>query len=288
MPKAWRDLNLDERLGLALEFLKLTKSRPDLSVGNLRKEFATAHDLKASTVRLIDDLLWFSGFTKTAYRGIPPRPYRELTPEGEARVRENSFTVFHLPTFPEWVRDTFLTRLPPPPPGAVLKFVHGDFTFWVESDWKHRVYVEGPDQKLLPWQSPLDPAHMSRYGVVIPSDTMLYSVKHRAMAFIDATGTAGKVRNLVGYRFVPMDSSAIAARAAAGRPLARDRHFIVDPQGRVKVWRISQPSPGRSRYCVDFSSVPGFPSVIDVAYAKKMLEEKVPKGNTSMVPAVWS
>ena len=297
MPRSWRDLSTAERFALALEFLRLVRDHPDLPVGRLRGELARAHDLRPATAEHIDGLLWFSGFIATEYRGVPPRPYRVLTPEGLARVQEGTFDARHLPPFPEWVARSFFAPTAAPP-AQVLKFVHGDFAFWIEPNWKYKVYVEGPalrpDETVQPWQVPLDPSELAKYGVVIPPDTSLFAIKNRALILLDTMEVqraAGVTRmyHLVGYRRVPMSDDAIAARLAAGRPPPKyTKHFILDPRGMVRVSDIACPVPNRRRFCVDFGSVPGMPATIDTAYFKGVLDSKAPNGRASLVPSVWS
>jgi len=292
MPRKWIELYPDERLRLCLEFLRLVASRPDLPVGRLREEFAKAHDLTHHAARHIDDILWFSGFITTAYRGIPPRSYRELTPEGRARVEEGVLELRHFEDAPEWVRRSLLWPPRPPVAPQVLRFDHGDFSFWVERDWGYRVYVEGPLRFLHPWQAEFDPDHMRGHGATVPRDTMLYSVKNRAVALLDAMGVqeaagARRMYQLLGYRWVAMDDRAIAARAAYGVVPSRKRHFIIDPDGKVRVWRLPYLAPDRGRYCVDLTAVAGLPPQIDLVKGKTSLDARVPAGRARFVSKVW-
>jgi len=290
MPRKWIELYLDERLRLCLEFLKTVGSRPDLPVGKLREEFARAHDLTYHTARHIDEILWFSDFITTVYRGIPPRPYRELTPEGRARVEEGVLEFRHFKDAPEWVKRSLLW--PPKPAPLVLRFDHGDFSFWVERDWGRKVYVEGPFRFLRDWQAEFDPDYMRQRGAVVPRDTMLYSVKNRAVSMLDAMGVqeaarARRMYQLLGYRWVAMDDRAIAARAAYGVVPSRKRHFIIDPDGRVRVWRLPYLAPDRGRYCVDLTAIKSLPPRVNLVKGKIMLDERVPAGKAKFVSKVW-
>jgi hypothetical protein len=295
MPRKWSELYLRERLDLLLRFLEMVDKRPDLTVGGLREEFARTYDLSPEAARHMDDILWFSGFITTAYRGVPPRPYRVLTPEGSARLSERSLEFRHFDLAPEWVRRS-LRRAPKIPVAPqVLRFDHGDFTFWIERDWDYKVYVEGPYELLQPWQTRLDPDYMRLHGVIIPRDTMLYSIKNRTTALLDTIGiqeAANRTRmyQLLGYRWVPWNPEYETARIMADRPQSRKkgRFFIIDPDGKVRVWRLPYLAPGRSRYCVDLSAVPGLPPQIDLVKGKTRLDERVPAGRALFVARIWS
>jgi len=284
-PRRWREIPKAERARLLVEFLRLAKERPDLTIGQLRREAQARFGISEHAAVWLDDLAWFGGLARTVYRGVPPRPHRALTPEGERALARGFLVPQDLEAAPRWARRA--VEVPPPPAARVVRFSIDGWRFWLEEGWRRRLYVEGPRDYVEAQAPVLTPGWLSMHGVSPANTGTPYAVKLRAMVFLNCCGVPElaarrRMEDIVGYKFIPME------RPWTKPELARPRHLIRDPGGRVAVRKLPSPLPDRDRWEVDLSAFPELPDAVDLRKVLDSLTLRAPRGTQAVVPQVWS
>jgi hypothetical protein len=293
VPAVWSELSPPRRLKILYELLKKIEEtrgeRTSVLVGWLMRTY----DLKESAATRVLDLAWFSGMVRTEWRGFPARAYLVLTDFGRDVLSKGRADLSDIDKAElDWLSRSVRRWKPVGPPRVCYVRVK-DFEFWVSRDWNFRVYVETPSRWMETWQVPYDATLLSHYGIAVPSDDRVWSVKGRAGILVATHIAQVSVNRLLGYAWVPMTMSAKQARESAGRPLARYRWQVKDPGGRVRVTVVGGAPPGRERWEVDFTHVREYlPPHVDVDMLKDDVEELkktkpgVPR-EAKVVSSVW-
>jgi hypothetical protein len=294
MPAIWSELSPSRRLEILYELLKTIQERQGERTAVLLDWLKKTYDLKESAARKVLDVAWFAGMVKTEWRGFPARPYLVLTDFGVAILLKGKADLSDIDRAGlDWLSRSIRRWKPVGPPQFCYVRVK-DFEFWVGSDWKFCVYVETPKSWMKTWQVPYDPNLLRAFGVAVPSDHRIWSVRDRAAILVATHIAQISVNRLLGYKWIPMTDTARTARIAGGRPLKRYRWCVKDPDWNVKVSLVGGAPPGRERWEVDFSAVSEYlPRYVDIHLLKSSVEElKVEKPTipreAEIVPSVWS
>lgn len=294
MPAIWSELSLGRRLSILYELLKTIQERQGERTAVLLDWLKKTYDLKESAARKVLDVAWFAGMVRTEWRGFPARPYLVLTDFGAAVLLKGKADLSDIDRAGlDWLSRSVRRWKPVGPPQFCYVRVK-DFEFWVGSDWKFRVYVETPKSWMEPWQVPYDSNLLRAFGVVMPPDHRMWSVRDRTAILVATHIAQISVNRLLGYVWIPMTGTARLARETAGKTLARYRWCVKDPHWRVKVSLVGGAPPGRERWEVDFSAVSEYlPPYVDVDMLKDSVEELkkskpwVPR-EAKVVSSVWA
>ena len=244
--KTFNQLSLDERLSYLYLFLTSVKKNRKLTSGRLKESFSKRMNLSRYSVDRIADILWFSGFITTVYKGYPPRPYYAVTSDGEEIILKGKFEVIDFPAEPSWIRASLLRGVK-----LVPRFVRvgvKNFVFEVEPDWDYKLRVFTPKEWIEKWES-------KRFGKA-------YSVKHRSVVFLQTLGLA--VNYFTGYKFVKLTEEEKKRRIKNNRILKVWRTLVFDPENKVKVIKVGT-KKGVTEWVVDFSNFKkDLPETIDI------------------------
>jgi len=279
--------SVEDRLDLIYKFLDFVKQNINLPASQIKEDFAKTYNLSEYAVGRISSFLWFAGIIQTIYRGFPPKMYFLITDLGRKILSKGRIGLDDFIYAPKWVIDSItrkvITRL-------ILRVRINEFTFWVTKNWEYKVYVESPEEWDTVWDD------------VIPYLNLSYSVKHRAIMFLE---TCGFEPRFAGYKWLNLSryfseigrEDLLTARMAK-RKIKVWRTMIYDPEDRIKVHLVTH-IPGKKRWIVDFYNISTIvPDVLPLSemaktFYKKTVENRVAVGKPprnypiDFVSSVW-